>query len=121
LPLVQLLLNGKLLNVTDDNLLLTYEAFDVLDRPADKADRSRPPAESRHVLYRLSRRARLPGQGRAVIDFGVQERHDPVNKAVSFMKARVPRVGDAARRAGRNDPSTDARCVNLPDASQVTP
>jgi hypothetical protein len=116
------LLTGAYPNVSDDNLILTYDAIDVIYRAVDKAYRSGNRLPSRgDVLYWLSRtsgESAWDGSS-GVIDFGSGERHDPVDKAISIMKVGAD-SSVAMVRCGALDAkehtSTDPRCAGLPDA-----
>ncbi len=126
---VSRLLRGGHPEATDDNLLLTYDALDVLYRAADKAYRPGDRLPSRgDVLYRLFRTtggSAWAGSS-GVIDFGVKERHDPVNKAISIMKVTPPEASPAlmvrcGSLAAGEPRSTDPRCAGLPDAPPAAP
>ncbi|WP_285579562.1 ABC transporter substrate-binding protein [Herbidospora sp. NBRC 101105] len=114
--------NGAHPDAADDNLILTYDAVDVVYRAADRAYRPGDDLPSRgDVLYRLARTSGPSAWNGSsgVIDFGHGERHDPVNKAVGVMKVEE-RPTPPLVRCGPLDaderPARDPLCENLPDA-----
>ncbi|MBO3747247.1 amino acid ABC transporter substrate-binding protein [Streptosporangiaceae bacterium NEAU-GS5] len=126
------LLAGRLATASDDNLILTYDAVNVIYRAADQAYRPGDQLPSRgDVLYWLSRTARASAWdgSSGVIDFGSGERHDPVGKVVAIMKVALDSAKQARSqpmvRCGALDanepPGDDPRCAGLPDAPKVVP
>ncbi|MEV4169218.1 ABC transporter substrate-binding protein [Nonomuraea sp. NPDC049709] len=130
---VSKLLNGAHATRSDDNLILTYDAVNVVYRAANDAYRAASTAGGLEdqrlpsrgdILYRLARtsgEAAWAGSS-GVVDFNATERHTPTDKAIAIMRvARAP-WGHARPvvRCGRldtNEPpaAKDALCANLPD------
>ncbi|WP_219471388.1 hypothetical protein [Nonomuraea rhizosphaerae] len=116
---------------SDDNLILTYDAANVIYQAANHAYRA-PGADEASglpskgdILYRLSRTAGEDAwEGSSgVIDFSAAELHAPVNKALAIMKVdgSEPDHTRPVVRCGILDaneaPSKDKRCAGLPDVA----
>ncbi|MGN9846244.1 ABC transporter substrate-binding protein [Nonomuraea sp. H19] len=129
---VSKLLKGAHAKASDDNLILTYDAADVVYRAAEAAYRAASAAGGEEderlpsqgdILYRL---ARTSGEhawagSSGVMDFNATERHTPTDKAIAIMKVERSQWGYAQPkvRCGRLDtnepPSKEALCVGLPN------
>ncbi|WP_157518432.1 ABC transporter substrate-binding protein [Herbidospora mongoliensis] len=113
---------GAHADLADDNLILTYDAVDVVYRAADRAFLPGDELPSRgDVLYRLARTSGPSAWNGSsgVIDFGHGERHDPVNKAVGIIKVAdqpTPPLVRCGPLDADEPPTTDELCAKLPDA-----
>lgn len=113
---------GAHADAADDNLILTYDAVDVVYRAADRAYRPGDDLPSRgDVLYRLARTSGPSAWNGSsgVIDFGHGERHDPVNKAVGMLRVEkepTPPLVRCGPLDADEKPVTDKLCDGLPDA-----
>ncbi|MEO3797967.1 hypothetical protein ABGB14_47890 [Nonomuraea sp. B10E15] len=117
---------------SDDNLILTYDAADVVYRAANAAYQAAGMAGGEgdlalpsrgDILYRLARtsgNASWAGSG-GVVGFDLTERHTPIDKAIAIMKVEKSEWGYSrpVKRCGRLDtnepPTKDPLCVDLPD------
>ncbi|GAA3642899.1 hypothetical protein GCM10022224_001550 [Nonomuraea antimicrobica] len=138
---VSRLLAGVHEDLSDDNLILTYDAADVVYRAANTAYRvasttggqedQRLPSRG-DILYRLARMSGdTPWAGSGgVIDFTSEERHTPMNKSIAIMKVERTGTGKETTsshpvvRCGRLDtdeppeyapPTKDRLCAELRD------
>ncbi|MFG1709050.1 ABC transporter substrate-binding protein [Nonomuraea sp. M3C6] len=129
---VSKLQNGGLAKASDDNLILTYDAADVVYRAANTAYRAASTAGGQEderlpsrgdILYRLaltSGSSSWAGSS-GVVDFNATERHTPTDKAIAIMKVARSEFGYALPvvRCGRLDtnepPRKDDRCTDLPN------
>ncbi|WP_336216403.1 ABC transporter substrate-binding protein [Nonomuraea sp. LPB2021202275-12-8] len=129
------LLKGAHKTASDDSLILTYDAINVIYQAANTAYRAVGAGEAGalpsrgDILYRLARTAgdaAWEGSG-GVIDFSASERHTPTDKAIAIMKVDEAAWGHAKPvvRCGLLDtgeaPGKDALCAKLPDAASPEP
>ncbi|MFG1962216.1 ABC transporter substrate-binding protein [Nonomuraea sp. NPDC049028] len=124
------LLAGAHPKSSDDNLILTFDAANVLYQAASTAYRAGAqeggglPSRG-DILYRLTRRVWNGSSGK--IDFGSADLHAPVDKAFAIMKVDVARAGNPKPvvRCGSLDatepPPKDAVCAGLPDTADSQP
>ncbi|MCA2224589.1 ABC transporter substrate-binding protein [Nonomuraea aurantiaca] len=120
------LLAGAHAKSSDDNLILTFDAANVLYQAASTAYRAGAqeggglPSRG-DILYRLTRRVWNGSSGK--IDFGSADLHAPVDKAIAIMKVDVARAGNPKPvvRCGSLDvsepPPKDTVCAHLPDTA----
>ncbi len=128
------LLNGAHPKASDDNLILTYDAADVVYRAANAAYRAASAAGGQEderlpsrgdILYRL---ARTSGDtswagSSGVVNFSAADQHTPTDKAIAIMRVEQAQWGHARPvvRCGRLDtnepPVKDALCTGLPDSA----
>ncbi|MEU4227416.1 ABC transporter substrate-binding protein [Nonomuraea sp. NPDC026600] len=124
------LLAGAHAKSSDDNLILTFDAANLLYQAASTAYRAGAqeggdlPSRG-DILYRLTRRVWNGSSGK--IDFGAADLHTPVGKAVSIMKVDVERAGrpKPVVRCGSLDateaPPKNTVCDGLPDTADSPP
>ncbi|WP_067174710.1 ABC transporter substrate-binding protein [Microtetraspora niveoalba] len=133
---VAALLKGAHENASDDNLIITYDAADVIYQAANRAYSAEGSPSKGDILYELaftSGSAALNGAS-GVVDFADVKRHDPADKAIAIMRVvgaapahskvevrcgRLATAGssvavDSAQAGGLS--GLRALCQNLPDA-----
>ncbi|MFG1681692.1 hypothetical protein ACGFNP_16135 [Nonomuraea sp. NPDC049269] len=124
------LLAGAHTKTSEDSLILTFDAANVLYQAASTAYRAGAqeggglPSRG-DILYRLTRRVWSGSSGK--IDFGTADLHTPVDKALSIMKVDVDQAGHPKPvvRCGSLDvgetPPNNAVCPGLPDTADSSP
>ncbi|MFD1537372.1 hypothetical protein [Nonomuraea guangzhouensis] len=127
---VSSLLVGAHAKSSEDSLILTFDAANVLYQAASTAYRAGAqeggglPSRG-DILYRLTRRVWSGSSGK--IDFGTADLHTPVDKALSIMKVDVDQAGHPKPvvRCGSLDvgeaPPKNAVCAALPDTVDSQP